>query len=245
MKIALINEASESDKNQLLYDILSEVAKKYGHTVRNYGMYSTEPLPDSQIDPTDKILKPTLYRRSQDQPQLNSLHNALISGILINTKAADLIISGCGNGQGVMVALNSYPGVICGHVVDPVDGYMFGKVNNGNAVALQLDKQFGWGAEINLKLIFEQILSIKWGSGYPEFNVESEQWEQNTLRSIKKITHYDMVYILHHLDKDFIDVALSGKHFSEYFLADAEEGTLKDTVKEELNRIDKNNNVVS
>ena len=53
------------------------------------------------------------------------------------------------------------------------------------------------------------------------------------------------LYILCHLDKDFIDVALSGKHFSEYFLADAEEGTLKDAVKEELDRIAKNNNVVS
>ena len=39
-------------------------------------------------------------------------------------------------GEGAMLALNSFPGVICGHVEDPVDAYTFAHVNDGNAVAL-------------------------------------------------------------------------------------------------------------
>ncbi len=39
-------------------------------------------------------------------------------------------------GEGAMLALNSFPGMICGHVEDPVDAYTFAHVNDGNAVAM-------------------------------------------------------------------------------------------------------------
>ena len=42
----------------------------------------------------------------------------------------------CGTGEGAMLALNSFPGVICGHVEDPVDAYTFAHVNDGNACLL-------------------------------------------------------------------------------------------------------------
>ena len=53
-----------------------------------------------------------------------------------------------------MLALNSFPNVLCGHVVDPSDAYMFMQINDGNAIALPFAKGFGWGAELNLTYIF-------------------------------------------------------------------------------------------
>ena len=66
----------------------------------------------------------------------------------LNSGAADFVVTGCGTGEGAMLALNSFPGVICGHVVDPSDAYMFMQINDGNAIALPFAKGFGWGAEL-------------------------------------------------------------------------------------------------
>ena len=43
----------------------------------------------------------------------------ILAAILLNSGAADYVITGCGTGEGAMLALNSFPGVICGHVEDP------------------------------------------------------------------------------------------------------------------------------
>jgi len=42
MKIALINENSQAEKNAQIYEILKEEAEKAGHTVDNYGMYAAD-----------------------------------------------------------------------------------------------------------------------------------------------------------------------------------------------------------
>lgn len=62
-----------------------------------------------------------------------------------------------------MLALNSFPGVLCGHVTDPTDAYLFAQVNNGNAVAMPFAQNFGWGAELNLKYTFEKLFSGEFG----------------------------------------------------------------------------------
>lgn len=70
------------------------------------------------------------------------------------------MVTGCGTGEGAMLALNSFPGVLCGHVVDPSDAYMFMQINDGNAIALPFAKGFGWGAELNLTYIFEKLSRV-------------------------------------------------------------------------------------
>ncbi len=69
-----------------------------GHEVVNYGMYAAD-----------------------DAAQLTYVQCGILAAILLNSGAADYVITGCGTGEGAMLALNSFPGVICGHVEDPVD----------------------------------------------------------------------------------------------------------------------------
>lgn len=58
---------------------------------------------------------------SRDRKQINLNHyNDSIDGI--NSGAADYVVTGCGTGEGAMLACNSFPGVICGHVEDALDG---------------------------------------------------------------------------------------------------------------------------
>ena len=131
MKIALINENSQAAKNELVESVLKKVVEPMGHEVVNYGMYSAE-----------------------DENQLTYVQNGILAAILLNSGAADYVITGCGTGEGAMLACNAFPGVLCGHVADPSDAYMFAQINDGNAVALPFAKGFGWGAELNLQYIF-------------------------------------------------------------------------------------------
>ena len=50
-----------------------------------------------------------------------------------------------------MLALNSFPNVLCGLIVEPSDAYLFGQINDGNAISMPYAKGFGCGAELNLE----------------------------------------------------------------------------------------------
>lgn len=207
MKIALIMENSQADKNSLVYDCLNEISQKHGHEVINYGMYT-----------------------SQDACQITYVKEGLLAAVLLNSGAADFVVTGCGTGEGAMLALNSFPGVLCGHVVDPEDAFMFTQINDGNAIALPFAKGMGWGSELRLKNIFEQLFVAPGGGGYPKERVVPEQRNKKILDGVKKVTHTDMQYILKNLDQDFVKETLSGEHFAEYFKKDAKDGELKSLV---------------
>ena len=117
MKIALINENSQAAKNGIIEAALKKVVEPMGHEVVNYGMYAAD-----------------------DKAQLTYVQCGILAAILLNSGAADYVITGCGTGEGAMLALNSFPGVICGHVEDPVDAYTFAHVNDGNAVPCPLPR---------------------------------------------------------------------------------------------------------
>ena len=212
MKIALINENSQAAKNELICETLKKVVEPMGHEVFNYGMYGAE-----------------------DPNPLTYVQIGILTAILINSGAADLVITGCGTGEGAMLACNSFPGVLCGHVVDPTDAYQFTQVNNGNAIALPFAKGWGWGAELNLTYVFEKLFVEEWGQGYPRERAIPEQTNKRILDEVKKVTHTDMVYILKNLDRDLVKGAIAGEKFKEYFFANCKCPDIKAAVEEILN----------
>ncbi|MBR3068903.1 MAG: RpiB/LacA/LacB family sugar-phosphate isomerase [Lachnospiraceae bacterium] len=194
MKIALINENSQAAKNALVESCLKKVAEPMGHTVYNYGMYAAD-----------------------DACQLTYVKAGLLAAILINAKAADYVVTGCGTGEGAMLACNIYPNVLCGHLEDVEDAFMFAQINDGNAIALPFAKKFGWGGELTLTYMFEKLLGTPSGGGYPPERVEPEQRNKKILDEMKKITHKDMMTILREVDQDFLRETISGEHFAELF----------------------------
>ncbi len=184
MRIALINENSQASKNPIIFKELKDVAEPLGHEVINIGMFN----------PEDKAL--------------TYVQNGIIAAVLLNSKAADFVISGCGTGEGAMLALNSFPGVICGYVVEPTDAYLFRQVNDGNAIAMPFAKGFGWGAEINLHYVFEKLLSTPGGEGYPKERREPEQRNKKILDKVKESSYRDLVDILQDIDQDLVKGAL-------------------------------------
>lgn len=208
MKIALINENSQAGKNELIYNTLKKVADTKGYSVDNYGMYTAE-----------------------DSAQLTYVQNGILSAILLNSGAADFVVTGCGTGEGAMLACNSFPGVLCGHVVDPSDAYMFSQINNGNAIALPFAKGFGWGAELNLTYIFEKLFDGEPGQGYPKDRVVPEQRNKKILDEVKKVAYRDLIDILKDLDQDLVKGAVSGAKFQELFFANCKCDKISSYVK--------------
>ena len=207
MKVALINENSQVSKNQVIYESLKSVCDKKGYELYNLGM-------------TDC-----------NEPNLTYVQNGLLAAILLNSKAIDFVVTGCGTGEGAMLALNSFPGVECGLVGDPTDSYLFSQINAGNAISIPFAKGFGWGSEITLTYIFEKLFGTPFGGGYPIERREPEQRNKKILDELKKITHKDMLTILKEIDQEFLKETINRSNFKECFLEKAEESEMKKYIK--------------
>ena len=206
MRIALINENSQAAKNAVIFSALKKVADAHGFEVVNYGMYSAD-----------------------DKAQLTYVQNGILAATLLNAKAVDYVITGCGTGEGAMLALNSFPGVICGHVETPLDAYTFAQINDGNAISIPFALGFGWGGDLNLQYIFEKLFSEKSGQGYPR-----EQRNKKILDTVREKAFKPFVEILESLDRDLVKGAFEGEHFAEYFYRDAKDEKIVAAVKDIL-----------
>ena len=208
MRIALINENSQAAKNQMIYNSLKKVADTKGYAVDNYGMYSSE-----------------------DENALTYVQNGILAAILLNSGAADYVITGCGTGAGAMLALNSFPGVICGLVIDPSDGYMFAQINDGNAISMPFAKGFGWGAELNLEYTFEKLFSEASGQGYPRERAVPEQRNKRILDTVRENNLKDILTCLKGLDQELVKGAVGGEKFAELFFPNCKDEAIAEYVK--------------
>lgn len=208
MKIALINENSQAAKNNIIFNELKKVADQKGYELFNYGMYGEE-----------------------GESQLAYVQNGLLASILLNSGAADFVITGCGTGVGAMLACNSFPGVVCGLAVDPVDAYLFSQVNGGNALSLPFAKGFGWGGELNLRYMFERLFEEEKGGGYPKERAIPEQRNARILNDVKALTYKDIMTVLTDIDQDFLKETISGKHFEDYFFSNCQNDKIADYLK--------------
>lgn len=204
MKIALINENSQAAKNELIYSCLKEVVTPLGHEVVNIGMFGA------------------------DDQALTYVQNGILAGILLGEGVVDFVVTGCGTGEGAMLACNSFPKVLCGLVVDPSDAYMFGQINDGNCVAMPFAKGFGWGAELNLKYCFTNLFTGERGMGYPADRREPEQRNKKILDKVKESTYRPLIDILKDIDRDLLVGAVNRKSFKDFYFANAKDSEVKE-----------------
>lgn len=161
MKIALMMENSQAAKNVTVLKELEGVAQPLGHQVFNVGM------------------------SDEQDHHLTYIHLGIQASVLLNSQAVDFVVAGCGTGQGALMSLNIHPGVVCGYCIDPADAYLFAQINNGNALSLPFAKGFGWGAELNLRFIFEKAFTGEKGNGYPPERKEPQVRNAGLLNQVK------------------------------------------------------------
>lgn len=208
MKIALITENSQAAKNGIIHEALTAVTEPLGHEVFNYGMYTAE-----------------------DQASLTYVMNGLLAGILLNSGAADFVVTGCGTGMGSMLACNAMPGVFCGLVIDPTDAFLFGQINDGNCVSTPFAKGFGWAAELTLKDIYQKLFEGERGLGYPKERAEIMRKNRGILADLKAVTCRDMLTVLKTVDQNLLRAAIAGEQFADHFYANAQDAAIGDYLK--------------
>ena len=211
MKIAMINEFSQSAKNDTIISCLKEVVEPMGHTVYNTGMTTAEaPL------------------QLGEPGYLTYLNIGVQAALLLNSGAVDFVVTGCGTGQGALMACNMMPGVICGYCIEPSDAYLFLQINNGNALSLSYAKGFGWGADVNLKNIFNIAFGSPKGQGYPNEPGRKESQNRNAakLDEVKKAIAKPLVQALSDMDQDIVKKSLTPR-FLECFNAGCKDPELK------------------
>lgn len=210
MKIGVIQATSQRDKNQLLYACTAKAVKPYGYEVVNFGCYEEEKESYSYIEIAVEV------------------------SLLLASKSVDFIVTGCSSGQGMMLACNSLPEVICGYVENPQDAYLFGHINDGNAVSLPLGLNFGWAGEINLQCTLEKLFDGPFGTGYPKEEADRKQKDSRLLKSINSLTKRSMIDIWKSFDKNLLKKALQRNNVYEYILQNGKNAELLDKLSHEM-----------
>lgn len=200
MKIALINENSQAAKNGIIHNALTSVAESFGHEVHNYGMYTPE-----------------------DSASLTYPMNGILAGILLNSKAVDFVVTGCGTGTGSMLACNAMPGVFCGLIIDPTDAFLFNQINAGNCISMPYAKGFGWAAELNLEDCYRKLFENEAGLGYPRERAAVMKTNRNVIADMKAAACHDMLTTLKNVDQDLLKAAIAGEKFEELFYANSQD----------------------
>jgi ribose 5-phosphate isomerase RpiB len=180
MKIAVINEISAADRNA---DILKALE---GHgEILNLG-----------------------NTKSSDTPGLLYIHTGLMAAVLLDLHVVDFVVGGCGTGMGFLNSVMQYPGVFCGHLLTPLDAFLFARINAGNCVSLALNQGYGWAGEVNLRMIFDNLFTSETGSGYPPRRAEPQRESRELLQEISRCTHTQMANILLNLPREMVKTAL-------------------------------------
>ena len=218
MKIAMINEFSQAAKNDTVIGCLKEIVEPMGHTVYNTGM-STAEAPLQLGEPG----------------YLTYLNIGVQAALLLNSGAVDFVVTGCGTGQGALMACNMMPGVVCGYCIEPSDAYLFLQINNGNALALPYAKGFGWGADVNLKNIFTVAFGSPKGMGYPNEPGRKESQNRNAAKlvEVKAAVAKPLIEALKEMDQDIVKKSLTPR-FLECFNAGCKDPELKKFVESYL-----------
>jgi ribose 5-phosphate isomerase RpiB len=188
MRIAVINETSAANRNA---DILSALAGR-GHEIINAGMVE-----------------------NGAQPELLYIHTGLMAAVLLDLKVVDFVVGGCGTGQGFLNAVMQYPGVCCGHILSPLDAWLFNRINAGNCISLALNQGYGWAGEVNLGMIFDALFSAAPGSGFPEHRQAPQRHSRELLAQVSAATHKPFADILNALPEEVLRPAVTYPGFAD------------------------------
>lgn len=193
MRIGIIQASSQADKNELIYGAVVKHAPSKAE-VFNFGCTKEESESYSYID------------------------ISVLIGLLLNSEAVDLIVTGCSSGQGMMLACNSMPGVICGYAPTPKDAYLFAQINNGNAISLPLGEDYTWGGCDNLDKTIEALFSEPFGQGYPKSEAARKLKDSEKLKEIRRKGQVDINELLCDLEPGFLDRIIRKRDVMDFIL---------------------------
>ena len=206
MKIAVIQATSQINKNGLLFDAVKKYAKE--SEVINFGC-------------TDS-----------DRDSYCYIEISVLIGLLLASKAVDFVVTGCSSGQGMMLACNNMPGVLCGYAPTPKDAFLFAQINNGNAISLPLGEEYTWSGEDNLYKTIESLFSEPFGQGYPKSESKRKQKDTALLKDMRRKSQVDIGILLEKMDAEIIHKVLRKNDVIGFILSEGKNKELKDFLRQ-------------
>ena len=192
MKIGIIQATSQAAKNQLLFDTVKKYAAD--DEVINFGCTENEPERFSYVE------------------------ISVLAGMLLASGAVDFIVTGCSSGQGMMLACNSFPGVLCGYAPSPMDAWLFAQINNGNAVSLPLGEEYTWAGYENFGNTVAKLFSEPFGQGYPKSEAARKAADTRMLKEIRGRSQRSAAELLDSLDGSLVAHIMHKQDVIRYIL---------------------------
>ncbi len=200
MRIAVIQATSQINKNRLIFDAV----KKYAPPSIVYNFGCTE----------------------EDEHSYSYVEISVLVGLLLASKSVDFVVTGCSSGQGMMLACNTMPGVLCGYAPTPKDAYLFAQINNGNAISLPLGEGYTWSGKENLEQTIAALFSEPFGQGYPKDARERKSNAANLLKRIRAQSQIDFVDLLTQLDDALVQKIMTKKDVVDFVLTEGSNADL-------------------
>lgn len=198
MRIGIIQASSQAAKNQLLFDMVKKHAADA--EVINFGCTEDEPERFSYVE------------------------ISVLAGLLLASGSVDFIVTGCSSGQGMMLACNSFPGVLCGYAPSPMDAWLFAQINNGNAVSLPLGEEYTWTGYENFENTIAKLFSEPFGQGYPKSEAARKAEDTRMLKEIRGRSQRSAAELLDSLDRSFVEHIMHKQNVIRYILQHGESG---------------------
>ena len=204
MRIGVMLASSQANKNRLLFQAVQTYAA--GSEIINFGC------------------------RADDHETYSYVEIALLVGLLLSSGAVDFVVTGCSSGQGMMLACNSFPGVMCGYAPTPMDAWLFAQINNGNAISLPLGEGYTWTGRENMERTIEKLFSEPFAQGYPRSEAERKLRDTASLKEIRRLSQVDLAEFLNRLDSQIVQRLLTKQDVIDYILVNGRCKAVKDWI---------------
>ena len=192
MTIGVIQASSQAKKNSLLFNAVKRYAPD--SVVVNFGC------------------------KENEEEKYSYIEISLLTGLLLASGSVDFIVTGCSSGQGMMLACNNMPGVLCGYAPSPMDAYLFAQINNGNAVSVPLGEDYTYTGIDNLERTIEKLFSEPFGQGYPKGEEERKLKDTSLLKDIRTKSQVNTIELMKSLDTEIVDKIKKKSDVIEFIL---------------------------
>lgn len=193
MKIAVIQGSTQIERNQLLFEETVRATRHLDAEVVNFGV-------------------------TKNELNFSYVQISLCVGLLLNSGAIDFVVTGCSSGNGMAIAANALPNVICGYLPTPSDAFLFGRINQGNCASLPLGLNFGWSGELNVRFTLEKLFETPMNTGYPLESSSRKKFDAQKVGEIKKLSQTNMISILTGLSAKFVQPIFEKKDLMDFVI---------------------------
>jgi ribose 5-phosphate isomerase RpiB len=156
--------------------------------------------------------------KENEEEKYSYIEISLLTGLLLASGSVDFIVTGCSSGQGMMLACNNMPGVLCGYAPSPMDAYLFAQINNGNAISVPLGEDYTYTGIDNLERTIEKLFSEPFGQGYPKGQEERKLKDTSLLKNIREKSQVRTIELMQSLDTVIVDKIKKKRDVIEFII---------------------------